>query len=367
MNIVYDARHIGEPYTGLGRYSGSLVEALLRTHDHPATNLVVMLQHGVEWQHNPYFTAIEQASKTGRCIIEYVDSRPISLSQHVVVSRWLNQRKPDLYFYPHFDAPLLTDVPTTFVVHDLIPLKIDNYVRHLAPLKKQYFKQMIHLNLRRQRTCVTDSRATLRDIVTMYPPRHCKNIRTCYLGVDTKPDAQHAPRPLDAPYILYVGDRRPHKNIRYTIDVFKRLVDQHGYQGKLVLVGTKVNHDFDVESYVAQMPQVVIIGNVADNVLEQFYRHTDALVFLSKYEGFGLPVIEAGKWGRKIVVSDGGSLPEIAPEGSCIIPLSNTISEAARMMAQYLASDLHPDGDFVTRTYTWENAAKAIFPLAYQQ
>ncbi|MDI1259397.1 glycosyltransferase family 1 protein [Aquabacterium sp.] len=366
MNIVYDARHITAPYTGLGRYSGSLIEALLRTHDHPSINLTVLLQNSLDWESNPYFPAIEQAAQAGRCVIKYIDCPPISIRQQVAVSRWLNRHRPDHYFYPHFDAPLLTGVRTTFVVHDLIPLKIDLYIQRMVFLKKKYFKEIIRLNLMRRRTCFTASRATRDDMLSIYPARYCVDIHPCHLGVSRKANEQDQQPLINGAYLLYVGDRRPHKNLRYTIDVFKRLVSDHAYEGKLVIVGTPVNHDFDIERYTADYPNIFIMGNVTDQVLDQLYRFAQALVLLSQYEGFGLPVVEAGKWGRKIVVSDRGSLPEIAPPGSCVIPLEKSTSEAANLMASYLASDVRSDSVYVEQAYAWDNAAKTIFPYAYQ-
>lgn len=366
MKLTYDARHIAEPYTGLGRYSGSLLEALIRTHDDPAFHLTVLLQNRHDWSKNPLFHFIESAARDDRCDLTFLNSRPISLSQHLWVSAWLNQQRPDHYFYPHFDAPLLTNIPTTFVVHDLIPLKIDGYIQSMAMLKRQYFKQVIRLNLLRKRTCFTASRTTLEDMIKMYPRSNFGRLQHCYLGVAPQITQEMHPAPIiEGPYILYVGDRRPHKNIRYTIDIFREMIRQGDYKGQLALVGTSTNHDFDVDAYVQGDPHIRVLGNVNDATLEGLYRHTDALMLLSSYEGFGLPVIEAAKWSRKIVVSDGGSLPEIAPVGSCVIPLTHDIAQSAKIITAYLTSGTYPDGCAVTQLYSWENAARTIFPFAY--
>lgn len=366
MKLTYDARHIAEPFTGLGRYSGSLLEALIRTHNDPAFQLTVLLQNRRDWSNNPFFSVIESAAHDDRCELTFLNSRPISLAQHLQVSTWLNQQRPDHYFYPHFDAPLLTKIPTTFVVHDLIPLKIEGYIQSMAMLKRQYFKQVIRLNLLRKRTCFTASRTTLDDMTKMYPDSNRGRLHHCYLGVAPQVIQKTHPAPIiDGPYILYVGDRRPHKNIRYTIDIFREMVRHGDYKGQLALVGTRTNHDFDVDAYVEGDPHIRVLGNVDDATLEGLYRHTDALMLLSSYEGFGLPVIEAAKWDRKVVVSDGGSLPEIAPIGSCVVPLALDVAQAARIITAYLISDTHPDGCAVTQSYSWENAARTIFPFAY--
>lgn len=366
MHLVYDARHIAEPFTGLGRYSGELLASLIANRDAPDFRLTVLLEQDWHDPLNPYTQIISRANAHGRCEVAFVPVRPISLKQHVTVGRWLNRLQPDAYFYPHFDAPLLTNVPTTFVVHDLIPLKIEGYIRRFAPIKRQYFKTMILLNLLKQRTCFTVSRTTLADMRQLYPAPLQSQIHTCLLGV-TPPDlpAPDQDYPITPPYLLYVGDRRPHKQIRRTIDLFKELATRWGYNGQLVLAGTTTNHDFDVDAYIDAHPRIQVLGNVNEKKLEALYRHSDALMLLSAYEGFGLPVVEAAKWGRKVIVSDGGSLPEIAPPGSCIVPMAENIEQAAKRIARYLDSDKHPDGVEVTRNFNWERAARTIFPGAF--
>ena len=366
MHLVYDARHIAEPFTGLGRYSGELLTSLLAHHDALNLRLTVLLKQDWHDPNNLYERIIDQACSEGRCDVARVPVHPISLKQHVTVGMWLNRCRPDAYFYPHFDAPLFTKVPTTFVVHDLIPLKIDGYIRRFGAIKRQYFKMMILLNLLKQRTCFADSRTTLSDMLQFYPSHLHRKIQACLLGV-SPPDLEEPDQSpcVQQPYLLYVGDRRPHKHIRRTIDIFRELTERWDYEGQLVLAGTTVNHDFDVDAYIGSNPRIQVLGNVNDKELNALYRHADALMLLSAYEGFGLPVVEASKWGRKVIVSDGGSLPEIAPSGSCIVPLQESTEQAASRIAHYLASDAHPDGAAVTRAFSWEHAARTIFPTAF--
>jgi glycosyltransferase involved in cell wall biosynthesis len=368
MHLVFDARHIAEPFTGLGRYSGELLSSLIANHNAHGLRLTVLLEQGWSPLDNPYWSIIQQAQREGRCEIARVDCKPISLKQHTVVGQWLGQHRPDLYFYPHFDAPLLSTVPTTFVVHDLIPLKVEGYIRHFAPIKRQYFKLMILLNLMKRRTCFTVSQTTMSDLQRLFPASLQSEMRVSLLGVPP-PDAFRPPQATNAPtrYLLYVGDRRPHKNIRRTIDIFRALSDRWGYTGQLLLVGSTVNHDFNVDAHIGNDPRIRTLGNVPDDALNELYRQADALLLLSSYEGFGLPVVEASKWGRKVIVSDGGSLPEIAPTGSCMVPQSEDVDRAAGRVSAYLDSSAHPDGAAIMRTYSWERVARTIFPMAFRQ
>jgi glycosyltransferase involved in cell wall biosynthesis len=170
---------------------------------------------------------------------------------------------------------------------------------------------------------------------------------------------------INQSYLLYVGDRRPHKNIQRVIDLFVALKDKHGYSGVLVLVGSCRNYGFDVEKYVDDRHDVVITGNVSDGVLAWLYKHTDGLLFLSEYEGFGLPVIEAATFNRKIVISDGGSLPEIAPSSAFVVPCGESVVLAAPKVAAYLADSLPEDLNDYLCQFAWTSAARQLFPLAF--
>lgn len=364
MKLIYDARPIALQYTGLGRYTASLLFALLDSPRRADLTIDVLIDRGCD-PNGMHSRALQPYLERGACRLHAVDAPPISFRQHVSVPRWVNRQGADRYFYPHFDMPLGIKIPSAFVVHDLIPLLVDGYVQSLGFAKKLYFRQMLRHHVAGAQTCYAVSATTRRDILEQVGERWADKVRVAYEGpVLTDASGDIEPPPLNPPYLLYVGDRRPHKHLRRIVDIFKLLRDRHGYQGQLALAGSRRNFDFDLDAYIADRADIRVLGNVSDAELLALYAHTDALMFLSAYEGFGLPVVEAARFHRKIVVSDGGSLPEITPPGACQIPCSLATDAAAEQIAAYLADRTQPELSDYNRRYTWRRAVEAIFPEA---
>lgn len=368
MKLVFDARHIGQPFTGLGRYAASLLGALLDSADAPGLAVDVLLHRGPDWAGNFHFQALRRHIDAGRCQLRWVDVPPFTLRQHWALARAVNQGGGDLYFYPHFDPPLGVTLPTVFVVHDLIPLLVPGYVQRLAPAKRWYFRQMIRLAVRRAQRCIAVSETTRDDVLRLVGARLADKVSVAYEGpvLDRSAAAAATAVPVDGPYLLYVGDRRPHKNLRRVIDLHAALQHDHGYGGRLLLVGSRQNHGFDVDAYLAGRPGVAVLGNVSDAELLALYARCDALVFLSAYEGFGLPVVEAAQFDRRTILSDGGALPEIAPPSALVLPRDLPVDAAAARAADYLTRPQTIDHTQFNARFSWERAARSIFPSAYR-
>lgn len=370
MKLVFDARHMGQPFTGLGRYTASLLRALLDSADAPGLSVDVLLHQGPDWRGNLHYQDLHPRIQAGHCRLLWVDVPPFGLRQHWAMGKWVNDGNGDVYFYPHFDPPIGVSLPTVFVVHDLIPLLVPGYVQRLAPAKRWYFRQMIRLAARRAQRCIAVSETTRADVLRLVGPGLAGKVSVAYEGsvlgqADALPTAQTS-LPVDGPYLLYVGDRRPHKNLRRVIDLHTALRQAHDYKGRLLLVGSRQNYGFDVDAYLAGRDDVEVMGNVSDADLLALYARCDALVFLSAYEGFGLPVVEAAQFNRRMILSDGGALPEIAPRNALILPRDLPIDDAAQRAADYLSKACPIDNAEFSARYSWEAAARAIFPFAYR-
>lgn len=85
MKLVFDARHIGQPFTGLGRYAASLLGALLDSADAPGLAVDVLLHRGPDWAGNFHFQALRRHIDAGRCQLRWVDVPP---SRCASTGRW---------------------------------------------------------------------------------------------------------------------------------------------------------------------------------------------------------------------------------------------------------------------------------------
>lgn len=369
MKLVFDARPMANQFSGLARYTGSLLDSLLSTATNDNVEFIVLLHSKYDWNVNFHFHKLTTYERSGRCSIVFADAPPISMRQHLSVRSVVNKLRPDHYFYPHFDLPFGIESKTTFVIHDLIPLIVPGYIQKLAWLKREYFRHMVKHSVEHSDRCIAVSNTTRDDIINVVGCQYADKVEVAYEG-PVLVQSEHGGNSerttvVEEPFLLYVGDRRPHKNLQRVLDLFIRLRDFHGYMGRLVLVGSTRNYGIDLDRIIEGRPDVLALGNVTDAQLQALYEKTDSLVFLSEYEGFGLPVVEAARFGRKMVLSDGGSLAEIAAPGACILNRTMPIDEASRRTAAYLTQNLPIDYTAYNARFSWEIAAKKIFPEAY--
>ena len=118
-------------------------------------------------------------------------------------------------------------------------------------------------------------------------------------------------KPKDREFFLYVGNLKPHKNIRRLIEVYKSTMASHRHD--IVVVGkvTGLATVDDISDLVNQGPRIRMLGQVADDELKRLYGEASALIFPSLYEGFGLPPLEAMALGCPVLASNIGSVSEV--------------------------------------------------------
>jgi glycosyltransferase involved in cell wall biosynthesis len=122
--------------------------------------------------------------------------------------------------------------------------------------------------------------------------------------------------PTDAIYFLGLSTLEPRKNIDQLIRCFARLVSDQGLKDlRLVLVGAKgwdYNKIFEaISSLEISKDHIILTGYVAEEDLAALYSGALAFVYLSLYEGFGLPPLEAMQSGTPVITSNTSSLPEV--------------------------------------------------------
>ena len=212
-----------------------------------------------------------------------------------------------------------------FVIHDLLPLLINDYILKYKKLKQFYFKYILKINIAKNNsTCIAVSKSTKNDILKHINSRVNNKINIVYedsFDVDSRNEKinPNINTLLKLKYLLYVGDRRPHKNLIKMINIFRLLKERYNYEGYFLIAGSEKNYKFDIDHYVKDDHFIKLIGKVSDSELYKLYSKMQCLFFISKYEGFGLPIIEAAKQNKKIITSDFSSCGEIAPDTALLI------------------------------------------------
>ena len=288
MKIVYDARHIENPYSGLGRYTSSLLDGLIKC-GQLFTELIIILNKNTSYYNNPHFELINYLKKDKRCSVLYVDAPLFGLKHHFNISRIVNTIKPDLYFYPHFDVPIFINMPTKFVVHDLLPLIVINYIIKFKYIKKIYFHTLILFSLhRRTNRCIAVSETTKKDIIKFFGIKYSDKIQVVFEAPFETFWENKSSNEITKPFLFYVGDRRPHKNLKKMIDVFLILKSKYHYIGEFIIAGNKKNFGLNIDNYTKDVADIRFLGSIDDEELNRYYQTMDSL-FL--FESLRNPVI----------------------------------------------------------------------------
>jgi glycosyltransferase involved in cell wall biosynthesis len=302
-------------------------------------------------------------------VLAGVDYRPVSIAWDPAspVDSWRLAKdlgkltRSDLFFSPGYSSPIFCESPFILTVHDL------NHIdrpENSSRTKKLYYATVLRRACKRAAKIVTVSDFSRRRIVDWagVPQEKVLNVRN---GVDPAFNPGVAPYELPFPYLLCVSNRKRHKNEFRIVEAFAR----SGLAGtvRLVFTGHPTSDlaDFIERNHVGQ--SIHFVGPVLEARLPSLYRSAEALVFVSLYEGFGLPVLEAMACGTPVVSANTTALPEVAGEAALLVdPTSvDQIAEAMKRIIgnTSLRQQLRERGLAQAARFPWKYTAGKVHNL----
>jgi glycosyltransferase involved in cell wall biosynthesis len=205
-------------------------------------------------------------------------------------------------------------------------------------------------------------------------PKTNGRIRVIWLGQNISEQSQCSANDNIAdgkPYLLSFG-HWPHKNVEASLHIL-RSIRMSGHDVRLKVIG--VGHYIDkvispLAISLGISKYIDLLGEVADEKLADLYKGATALVFLSKYEGFGLPVIEAMAAGCPAIVSDQSSLPEIAGKVGPIVKTDDYPS-ASKYILRLLENPSWAQSERkkvleYASAFTWDKTVKETVEVYYK-
>lgn len=229
----------------------------------------------------------------------------------------------DIFWSPHFTVPILPVKAKKRVVtvHDMYHLRHSSEFSGAALwYLRRLFKRVSTSD--RIITVSEFSKSEIREL-TATP---ADKIEVIHNGVDTSffseaiNDEYRAELPSE--YLLYVGNVKPHKNLKTLVRGFKRVVAENN-DIKLVLAGKRdgfISGDPELRDMVEESEElsekIVFTGFIQEEHLATLYAGARALIFPSVYEGFGLPPLEAMASGIPVAASDAASIPEVCGDAA---------------------------------------------------
>lgn len=330
--IGIDARFYGPLGKGLGRYTQEIVDNVIAINtDEPIDYVVFLSSENID----EFICPNEHVRK------ELIKSRWYTLAEQFEVPYKWYRAKIDLMHFPHFNVPFIKVGAYVVTIHDLILTKFPTHrASTLHPviywLKDKAYRLIISSAVKFAKKIITVSEFTKLDLIEQFKADTSK-IEVTYEGVAnlSKGNDSLFVAKLDnkktlalynihGPFLLYIGNAYPHKNLEGLILAFAKLHTKHP-DLRLVLVG-KEDYFYNRVKDVAKTNNlwqkdnlntpIVFTGYVPDADLEALFQEASVYVFPSFYEGFGLPPLEAMAHGCPVASSNKASMPEILGEAA---------------------------------------------------
>lgn len=268
-------------------------------------------------------------------------------------------RRP--FWSPHYNFPVLWRKKLLATVHDVFHLANPRFVSGIH--RRLYAQFMFRKLARRADAVLCVSSFTKKELFRLAGGRGDR-MRMVHNGVDDfwfhPPEAE---RPHPRPYLLFVGNVKPHKNLGRLLQAFGLLKDKIPHD--LVVVGKKEGFLTGDREVIRQAGvfggRVQFTGLLEDEQLRRYYASADLLVFPSLYEGFGLPPLEAMACGTPVACSNAASLPEVCGEAALYFdPLQpqDMAGKVSKILSDPpLREELARKGLEQARSFSWERAA----------
>ena len=249
------------------------------------------------------------------------------------------------------------------IVHDLM-LKIypQNYKFIMKVYLDVYFRQIKKADL-----IVAVSETTKQDIIK-YIGVSPDKIKVIYNGIDINYinnigiDKSNKKVDLSKKYILYIGEMRKNKNLISAIKAFEKYCNRNTEDIYFYIGGKKSFQYEDIRKYIKGKSiekKIVFLGYVSEELKIQLYKNAFAFIFVSLYEGFGIPILEAMACETPVITSNCSSMKEIA-NNSAILVSPRNIEEICNALEKLSNSNVRncliKKGIKCAKRYSWNNS-----------
>ena len=362
MRIAIDARKLRD--YGIGTYVRNLLRQLGRQDD--AHEYVVFCRE-------QDCDTVEGYGPKFRAVVETAGN--YSVMEQFALPMDLRRAAVDLFHAPHYVLPPLTPCRSVVTIHDCIHLRFPQYLP--TRIGYAYARAQMWTATHKAARVITVSEASKRDILRYFRVPESR-IAVIYNAIDERfwhePDPEDISRTreryrLTAPFVLYAGNIKPHKNLERLIEAFHlmRQGSPELREVELLIIGDEISKYATLRRAVHRHKlhkHVRFFGFVPDQTLASLYRLANAFVFPSLYEGFGLPPLEAMASGTPVIASNVSSLPEVVGDAALMIdPYEpGAIADAMRQVLTDgdLCLSLRARGLARAREFSWERSVLRV-------
>lgn len=339
MRIGFDAKRAFLNASGLGNYSRNTLNALKQYY---SENQQILFTPEIKSELFKNHNQFEVVSPQNPLFKIYS-----SFWRNFMVSRELKTKGIDIFHGLSNELPKgihKTDVPSVVTIHDLIFIRFPEFYKAID--RKIYFNKVKYACASAQKV-IAISQQTKEDIVRFLNVEPSK-IEVIYQSVapvffeSTKSENLCSKYNLKKQFILSVGTHEPRKN---QLSVLKAIIAEK-VDIQVVFVGKQTSYTKKMARFITENKmddQVKLISNITEGDLAGLYKMASLSVYISFFEGFGLPVIESMASGCPVITSNVSCLPETAG-GAAVLCTPNDVNELGKQIKSILENETHRKG-----------------------
>ncbi|MFC1667995.1 glycosyltransferase family 4 protein [Chlamydiota bacterium] len=327
MKIAIDARWIFNEISGIGVYTTNLIRILLQLDRE--NEYLLLFDDPIRRDAVCGFLNLLRRNDIANAVLPY---SLFSVKNQILLPLFLKKNHIDLYHSTNYMIPLFFKKSRIVVtIHDIIPLKYPHFTpkakkTKLFGLYRWIMKRVVHIS----DAVIVDSLNSKKDIIDYFSCNE-KKVYRIYPGIDrdflTKDTNENTINfkelySVKGEMILAVGRQDPYKNIVSLVKAFYKLRQETYTNCSLILVGSDDKRYTDAIELVKELEiqkNVTFTGYLSKRDLISLYKQSDLLVLPSRYEGFGLPLIEAFASGLPVIASNSSSIPEVVGDAGLLV------------------------------------------------
>ena len=363
MRIAIDAVELEGKPTGVGRYLGNMLNSWSQIDLDLEIYLVHKEDIPANYLRHPGIRSVK--------IRDALFQRGV-LRQQFALPGELARIKPDVFFAPAYNMPLLWNGSTVLTVHDI---SFESYPQWFSPLHGARMRFLTRSSVKKAAKVICDSDFIHQELIATYSLPEAK-VETVNLGFDKELlDLPYSSEEeildkygLKRPFALMVGTLFER---RYPMEVIRAFLEPELQPFQLVIAGADrrlqgggLKEELE-ELGLAQ--RVIWLDYTASEELMGLYRSAACLIYLSEYEGFGLPPLEGMAFGLPVLISGKGTLKEIYGEAAQMVEREEEKEIAARLRPlldnQETRQELVSRGKDLVRELTYQKCAEKTLEI----
>lgn len=293
-----------------------------------------------------------------------------------VLPKEIKKYKIDIFWGPNYYIPnKIKDVRMFVSVYDLAMFRIHGISKASTLIKHKLF---LKKNCKDSDKIITISEATARDIEEIFGINPGK-IGISYCGIDKNVSQRKIEEAeirdelrIDSPFFLFIGTIEPRKNIETIIKAFDYYRKKYKTEAKLVLAGGKGWNDegiYQVLENSRNKKDILLPGYISDEERAYLLDNCEGFLYPSLYEGFGLPILEAFKFGKPVVTASVSSMPEVGGDAAFYVENPKDYKGIAGYMDRIIHSsdseleELKNNMKNQLDRFSWEKNAEEIWNM----